>query len=320
MNRKAHPGSAGQRDAFGSATPSTSGWDGHLRARNDGEFWKTAPVTSSLWCFQCGAEYDAAVDVCIECGVGLVPEAPIAPESVGTEDEEQLAYEFHDWSFESRRMLDQLLTARAVAHAWQGATMIVRAADESTIDELVEEVEHAALPTLDPELEHVVYEMAGWTAEQQTVLSTRLGAQGVPHEFDQNGDLVLHAEDEAAIEALLDEIERGALSLDSGAADDDDDDRSDLADVDANEVLSTMFDACDRLRKNARDANGVLKFLDTAPTVRRMGVPFGFERPAWTSIVDQTVALETMLDTDDSDDADIERSAQQLRDVLFGLI
>jgi hypothetical protein len=284
------------------------------------DFWKTAAVSSSLWCFQCGAEYDATVDLCIECGVGLVPDAPIAPEAVGADDEEQLAYEFHDWSFESRRMLDQLLTGRSVAHAWQGATMIVRAADESEVDELVEEVEHAALPTLDPELDHVVYEMAGWTAEQQTVLSTRLGAQGVPHEFDQNGDLVLHAEDEAAIEALLDEIEQGAISLEAGSADESDDDRVELDGVDANDVLSALFDASDRLRKNARDANGVLKFLDHAPVIRRMGVPFGFERPAWTSIVDQVASIETMLDQDDSDDADIEQAAKRLRDVLFGLI
>jgi hypothetical protein len=73
--------------------------------------WQDAGV-SSLWCFQCGAEYQEGVETCAECGVGLVPEAPLAPEDVGSSDEEQLAYELHDWSFESRRMLDQLLTVR----------------------------------------------------------------------------------------------------------------------------------------------------------------------------------------------------------------
>ncbi len=272
---------------------------------------------TTLWCFQCGAEYDATVAECLECGVGLVSEPPIAPEEVGTEEEEQLAYEFHDWSFESRRMLDQLLTSRSVSHAWQGATMIVRAADESVVDELVEEVEHAALPTLDPELEHVVYEMAGWTAEQQTLLSARLGAQGIPHEFDQQGDLVLHAEDEERIEALLDEIEQGALDAGSG---DDDEEPVDLDGLDVNEVLSSLFDASDRLRKNARDANGVLKFLDHAPVVARMRMPFGFERSAWGAIVDQVRSLEDLLDDDASDDTEIEQRAQALRDVLFTLI
>src|SRR5204862_5192214 len=80
--------------------------------------WQDAGV-SSLWCFQCGAEYEPGVETCVECGVGLVTEAPLAPEDVGTSDEEQLAYELHDWSFESRRMLDQLLTGAGLAHSWQ---------------------------------------------------------------------------------------------------------------------------------------------------------------------------------------------------------
>ena len=275
-----------------------------------------------MWCFQCGAEYDATVVECIECGVGLVAEEPLAPEAVGTEEEEQLAYEFHDWAFESRRMLDQLLTGRGVDHAWQGATMIVRAMDESEVDDLVEEVEHATLPTLDPELEQVGYEMAGWTAEQQTLLSERLGAQGIPHEFDASGDLVAHVEDEDRIDALLDDLEKSPLVA-SGTTDGDAaaaEEPIDLDGLDVNDVLSALFSASDRLRKNARDSNGVLKFLDNAPTISRMGMPFGFERPAWDGIVEQVTEIESMLDDNDSDDADIEERAKRLRDVLHTLI
>jgi hypothetical protein len=277
-----------------------------------------------MWCFQCGAEYDATVVECIECGVGLVPEEPLAPEAVGTEEEEQLAYEFHDWAFESRRMLDQLLTGNGIDHAWQGATMIVRAVDESEVDDLVEEVEHATLPTLDPELEQVVYEMAGWTAEQQTLLSERLGAQGIPHEFDATGDLVAHAEDEDRIEALLDDIEKSPLVASSDAdADDDgehDEEPIDLDGLDVNEVLSALFSASDRLRKNARDSTGVLKFLDNAPTIPRMGMPFGFERPAWNGLVEQVGEIESLLDDNDSNDSEIEERAKRLRDALHALI
>src|SRR5258707_990174 len=41
--------------------------------------WQDAGV-SSLWCFQCGAEYEPGVETCVECGVGLVTQAPLAPE------------------------------------------------------------------------------------------------------------------------------------------------------------------------------------------------------------------------------------------------
>jgi hypothetical protein len=270
-----------------------------------------------MWCFQCGAAYDAGVAVCVECGVGLVDAPPLAPEEVGDLDDEQLAYEFHDWSFESRRMLDQLLTGHDIAHSWQGASMIVRAADEAAVDDLVEEVEVAALPTLDAELEHTVYEMEGWTAENQTELSNRLGVNGIAHEFDVNGDLVVHADDEGRVDEILDDIESrlaGGDGFGDGA------DALDLDGLDVNELLSTLYGAADRLRRNARDSNGVLTFLDNAPTIERLRTPFGFERPAWLTVVESTRSLHDLLDADDSDDDDIRDQAQRLRDLLFGLI
>jgi hypothetical protein len=271
-----------------------------------------------MWCFQCGAAYVAGVAVCVECGVGLVDHPPIDVQDVGDADEEQLAYEFHDWSFESRRMLDQLLTGLNVLHAWQGASMIVRAADEEVVDELVDQVEVATLPTLDADLEHTVYEMEGWTDEQQTLLSNRLGMRGIPHEFDANGDLVVHAEDETQIDELLDEIEElsASGSLDADGADA----GIDLAGLDVNDLLSKVFAASDRLRRNARDANGVLAFLDNAPVVEQIGTPFGFERPDWQTVVSETAALRELLEDDESEDGDICEHAQRLRDLLFRLI
>jgi hypothetical protein len=283
--------------------------------------------TEAMWCFQCGAAYEPDVAVCVECGVGLVPDEPLAPELVGDADEDQVAYELHAWSYESRRMLDQLLTGREIAHAWQGASMIVRADDEDAVDALVDEVEVATLPTLDPEQEHTVYEMAGWTAEQQTELSNRLGMSGVPHEFDVNGDLVVNAGDESAVDSMLDDIEANVEPLGErgGSADDADGDgdaseRVDLDGLDVNDLLSTLFGAADRLRRNARDPQGVLGFLDHAPTLERLRTPFGFDRPAWDTVLEATRALHDLLEADDSDDDEVRDHAQRLRDLLFGLI
>ena len=86
------------------------------------------------WCFQCGIEYADGVSDCVECGVGLVDEAPVEPAEVGLTVDDQLAYELHEWAGESRRILDQLLTSQGIAHAWQGATLVV-----SEIDEVAEE-------------------------------------------------------------------------------------------------------------------------------------------------------------------------------------
>ena len=271
-----------------------------------------------MWCFQCGASYEAGVAACVECGVGLVDEPPLAPEEVGDLDDEQLAYEFHDWSFESRRMLDQLLTGHGLAHSWQGASMIVRAADEEAVDGLVDEVEVATLPTLDGEREHTVYEMEGWTAENQTELSNRLGVNGIPHEFDVNGDLVVHAEDESAVDEILDDIE--ARGIDEPGDDPGELEPVDFDGLDVNELLSTLYAASDRLRRNARDSSGVLGFLDNAPTIERLRTPFGFERPAWQALVDKTRSLHELLEDDASEDDDVRDQAQHLRDLLFELI
>lgn len=281
----------------------------------------TIQEPTSMWCFQCGAEYASTVAVCVECGVGLVEHPPLPPEQVGSPDEEQLAYEFHDWSFESRRMLDQLLTARGIAHSWQGASMIVRSDDEDAVDTLVEEVEVATLPTLDPDAEHTVYEMAGWTGEQQTELSRRLGFEGIAHEFDVNGDMVVHAEDEARVDELLDEIESWVGHAgDDGDLDEDGAAAVELDGLDVNDLLSTVYGAADRLRRNARDAKGVLELLDNAPVLERARTPFGFDRPVWVSVVERTRALRAALEDDESDDGEVQQRANELRDLLFNLI
>lgn len=271
-----------------------------------------------MWCFQCGAEYEAgATETCLECGVGLVDEPPMPADAVGDADEEQLAYEFHDWAFESRRMLDQLLTGEQIAHAWQGATMIVRVADEDRVDELVEQVEHTTLPTLDPELEHSVYEMAGWSDAQQSALSRQLGIEGVPHEFDQNGDLVIHTDDEERVDEILDRIE------DEGIDDEGDGDGAEATDDDGEPVtadtytlLNNLFDAADRLRKNARDPSGVLAFYDHGPALLRVPMPYGYERPEWRGLTDLVRTVLELLDAEDSDDGDIRERAGVLRDAL----
>ncbi len=277
--------------------------------------WQDAGV-SSLWCFQCGAEYEPGVETCVECGVGLVNEAPLAPEDVGTSDEEQLAYELHDWSFESRRMLDQLLTGAGLAHSWQGATMIVRAVDEDAVDDLVEEVEHATLPTLDPDSEHTVYEMNEWTSEQQSRLTNMLGMAGLAHEFDGNGDLVVNAEDEAAVDAVLDRLE-DAIALGEPETEDvihfDDD-------LQVNDLLSNAFDAADRIKGNTHDHEAILEFLESEAVIDRVALPYGFERESWDRVRLVLGTLRDSLEADDPDDDKIVADAKRVRDALVQII
>lgn len=252
---------------------------------------------SSMWCFQCGAEYNEEVLECVECGVPTTSAEPTLPEDVGSEDEEQLAYELHEWSGEGRRVLDGMLTTSEVAHSWQGATLIVRDADESKVDDAVRQAELATMPTLDSEQESMVYELDQYNDEHRTRLVERLGLAGIPHEFDAAGDLVVHESDEEAIdeifETLTDEPEEAYVFGDG------------VDGVDPHNVISDMFLAVNKLRRNAGDSRNMMDFATASELAEELALPFGFSGADWREILDETGDLRGALFADEVDDDDI---------------
>ncbi len=91
-----------------------------------------------VWCYQCGYDFIDGVVECVECGVATFASPPQQPEDVGSQDEEQLAYECHEWPYEKRNGLEAELRNRQLQHAWLGPTLIVRVADEAEVDEIIE--------------------------------------------------------------------------------------------------------------------------------------------------------------------------------------
>jgi hypothetical protein len=166
--------------------------------------------------------------------------------------------------------------------------------------------------------EETEYDLTEWPPADRLAIVERLVEAGVPHRWEE-ALLLVPISEEDVVDEVLDDIE-ARWEANGGADDDADDDLVDLDGLDVNELLSTLFDASDRLRRNARDAQGVLRFLDNAPTLERMRMPFGFDRPVWDAVRDSTRALHERLDADDSDDDEVREHAQQLRDLLFGLI
>jgi hypothetical protein len=256
------------------------------------------------WCFQCGIEYTPGVEGCVECGVTLVAEPPADAAEVGTSDEDQMAYELHEWAGESRRILDQDLTAAGIAHAWQGATLVVRAADEEAVDRLVEGAEDAGGPALEPGVETVAYEVDGWAADEQSAFSDLLVRLGVPHEFDAEGDLVVRAADEDAVEAALDAFQAGA------------DDRPELEGLDANGLLTDVFVACDRLKRDARELSAIERLLGLAPVLVGHRPPFGIDGQLWNALGERTTGLVDLLGTGDPDPGEVSGMAGDLAGVL----
>jgi hypothetical protein len=223
---------------------------------------------------------------------------------------EWLAYELHEWASESRSMLAQLLLADGVTHSWQGTTLLAHETVEEQVDALIDEVEQADSRELDPEEPQVAFEMEGWSGELQALFADRLGAVGVPHEFDTDGDLVCHEADEEQVELIIEELL--ARAADEGL--------EDLDGLEANDLLSALFESTDRLRRDVHDSKGVLGVLEHGRRLQRTATPFGFAATNWTSLRDAAADLCELIEDEESTDNDISDLAVRLRDTLQRLI
>ncbi len=287
----------------------------HWLSRHDCGVTSTTNDNDGLvWCFQCGSEYDEGVAECAECGVPTTSDAPIDVGEVGEVDDDQLAYEFHEWTGQGRSTLDGMLTRSGIAHAWQGATLIIKETDEEAVDTAVAEAEVVAMPTLDLTQPTIVYELDELDDDQHARLLRRMGEHGISHAFDKNGDLFVYERDEEKVDDLF-----------SGLDEPDPDERefgSGVPGVDPIDVMSDLFVAAGRLRKNPNDPKGIVSLVETASIVDRMTLPYGLGADIWGSVVDQSRDLSGALSGEDSalPDADIEEMAAALHDFMRRLV
>jgi len=223
---------------------------------------------------------------------------------------EWLAYELHEWASQSRAMLAQLLIADKVVHSWQGTTLLAHESVEEAVDALLDEVEAATDPELDSDKAQVAFEMEGWSGEQQALLAERLGAAAVPHEFYADGDLVCHEEDEEQAELVIEDIL--ARAADEGL--------EDLEGLALNDLLSALFGATDRVRKDVHDGVGVLGCVTHGHRLRGVATPFGFAAGNWVVLRDSAGDLADLLESKDATDADVTDLAARLRDALHRII
>jgi len=228
-------------------------------------------------------------------------------------DDEEVEYDCTDWAGESRGMLAHLLEARGILHAWQGTVLTVQPPDEDTVDGLIDEVMASARSALDSGAEKVVYEVGMWPAALQSMLADSLAVADLPYEWDERGDLVVYAEHEEEVEAILDEMPDpddpdyvGEVSSDDGVA--------------VHEILDRLF-AASRKLASKDDAPSILAVDDTVGVIERMGPPFGFEPPQWGALVGRAVVLRDALAAGPDDDAALDEfelrdAAAAVRDVL----
>ncbi len=287
------------------------------------------------WCLDCGGEFVVGLDTCPDCGAELV--AGTIEEFVDDDEPRtgKLEYDLAEWATESRVMVQQLMRAEDIPHAWQGTTLMVPAAVEARTDLVLDQVEATTLPTLDPDADKVAYELDGWSNEQIDELCAILDTERIAFEFDTDGDLVVEATDDPRVEAVIDAMAEAANTMTAGETgtnhddgdadqvendgDHEDDDESDDAvgvEIDAGQLLSDLFVAADRLARKAADHEGVLGMVDGAALARSAALPYGFETVVWADILMLVNSVCDLLEDDESEDEQIVEAATTLREVL----
>jgi len=270
---------------------------------------------STMYCFQCAREYLEDVAECVECGVGLVDEPPTPPEEVGEQDEEQVAYELYEWSFEARRMLDQLLTGDSISHGWQGAVLIVRERDEDRVDALIEQAEVTEDPRLDPDVEKIGYSMDEWTAEAQSMLVETLGLNGVAHEFDAEGELLIAETDEEVVDEIIEGVTQ-KLALDDALGDA----SIVMEGLELSDFLGDVRILANKLVKNPGDAKATLAIVKKSATLADIRTPFGFDSRRWGQIRLGGTEMNDVLSTEERTEEDVTEAARALSALLADIV
>lgn len=134
---------------------------------------------------------------------------------------------------------------------------------------------------LDDEREQVGYELFAWEPHELDALDDAVHDLGLAHEWVSDGyELVVHAEDESAVDALL-----PTIHLDTTAEEDDDADATDIA------VLTELFIAVTKLRKDPT-GSAVSAFLDAAERIGS-APPYGVDDRTWDRV---TGGVDILID------------------------
>ena len=98
------------------------------------------------------------------------------------------------------------------------------------------------------------------------------------------------------------------------------DDRPELEGLGANSLLTDLFVACDRLRRDPRDNVGVESLVDLAPVLRGHRPPFGIDPALWNDLGGRSGELADLLADGGADGDDLGARASELTEALRLLI
>lgn len=246
-------------------------------------------------------------------------------------DATRVYYDLSAWSFDQQAELAAAMADAEIPHSWDDTELMVPEDSEQAADLVIAEVE-ARLgidstvetdpdsgPLLDAgegpapialatEVATTEYDLDEWTVTDRQSLTHALSGASIPFNWDGNVLLVATG-DEAIVEALLDDIEKGEyVDVDAEA---------DPVEQASAEILTTFFLAGERLRRDPLDADGLERLLAATEAADPDAPPFGVQPKLWQQSCELADQLADALVEDDEPDLEAAMAAaESLHDLL----
>jgi hypothetical protein len=230
-------------------------------------------------------------------------------------EEEQVVYDLSGWPLAVHAEVAEVMAEAGIPHSWQGADLVVHERHEEAADDLLSAVERrhglgsddggtaAAEPGAEME-----YDLSDWDAEARALVTGRLIEADVPFRWE-GGFLVVAAQDEELVDAVLDGAEE-TVGAEGTAANEDAGDESPMA---------QLFVAADDLASHPNDRDAILRLNDLFERAETWAVPFGLTAAMWDQLLDQVSdLLDLALESDDA--GDVRDEAVELRNALRPLV
>jgi hypothetical protein len=206
---------------------------------------------------------------------------------------DEIEYDCSPWAGETRRLLRSVLAEGDIPHAWEGTVLVVPADFEERVDEIVDEVASTARAALGSAREKVAYDVSPWSAASLNRLVNMLVEETIPHEWDAEGDLLVHEEDSETVEDLLEELGEP-------------DGEGELDGLELHDRLGKLFVAADRLAGNPGDAAGLRDIEAAYGALEAAPLPYGVDTGTWLGVHSAAQRLLAAVggeDTEGDDDA-----------------
>lgn len=223
--------------------------------------------------------------------------APPSPSPVG--DGERVSYELEHWGNQLKVSLEGMLDVAGIRRLWEVGALVVSGDDAEAVEALIATVEGRDVDGLQEVEEQLAFEIEGLDAEDVAELDARLIAAGIVHAWSDEGDLLVALDDEDEVTAIIDAVVEGEVA----------DEGDGLA---ANQALSEVYVAVDRLVKSPSDRKLIQRLEAAAAGLEPLGVPYGFAAKEWADLKHQVAEVVATADEDPADPDQIDEMDEPL--------